>query len=82
MNTTSDIRNIEIPSELVNAAVEAAERRGEDVVDVPLTALASAVGISRSTLLRCIGGSWRGLDEAARAAGVDPGDRPLVRRGL
>ena len=75
----SDSVNTEIPVELVNAAIEAADRRGEDVADVPLTALASAAGISRSTLLRRIGGSRRNLDEAVRAAGVDPGGRPPVR---
>lgn len=69
----------EIPVDLVNAAIAAAERRGEDVADVPLTALAEAAGMSRSTLLRRIGGSRRALDDAVRAAGVDPGGRRPVR---
>jgi AcrR family transcriptional regulator len=75
----SDYKNTEVPAELVNAAIDAAERRGEDVADVPLIALASAAGISRSTLLRRIGGSRRALDEAVRAACVEPGGRPPVR---
>ena len=60
----SDSTNAEIPAELVSAAIGEAERRGEEVADVPLSALASAAGISRSTLLRRIGGSRRVLDEA------------------
>ncbi|MCY1056936.1 TetR/AcrR family transcriptional regulator [Nannocystis sp. SCPEA4] len=68
-----------IPPSLVQATLEAAELRGEDVVDVPLTAIAAAAGISRSTLLRRLGGSRRHLDEAVRAAGVDPGERQSVR---
>jgi len=60
----SDSTNAEIPPELVSAAIGEAERRGEEVADVPLSALASAAGISRSTLLRRIGGSRRALDEA------------------
>ncbi|MGH2350927.1 MAG: TetR/AcrR family transcriptional regulator [Chloroflexota bacterium] len=75
----SEVAKAEIPADLVSAAISAAERRGEDVADVPLTALAAAAGISRSTLLRRIGGSRRALDEAVRAAGVDPGGRPPVR---
>jgi hypothetical protein len=55
------------------AAICAARQRGEDVADVPLIALAEATGVSRSTLLRRIGGSRRALDDAVRAAGVDPG---------
>jgi AcrR family transcriptional regulator len=68
-----------VPDELVAAAVAVAERRGRDVRDVPLTAIAAAAGISRSTLVRRIGGSRQALDEAVRAAGVDPGGRPPVR---
>jgi hypothetical protein len=60
----SDSTNAEIPPELVSAAIAEAERRGEEVADVPLSALASAAGISRSTLLRRIGGSRRALDDA------------------
>jgi AcrR family transcriptional regulator len=68
-----------VPADLVRAAIRAAEQRGEDVADVPLIALAEAAGVSRSTLLRRIGGSRRALDDAVRAAGVDPGGRRPVR---
>src|SRR5829696_4258894 len=68
-----------VPSVLVSAAVAEARQRKQDVADVPLTAIAAAAGISRSTLVRRIGGSRRALDEAVRAAGVDPGGRPPVR---
>jgi AcrR family transcriptional regulator len=68
-----------VPNGLVQAAIRAARQRGEDVADVPLIALAEAAGLSRSTLLRRIGGSRRVLDEAVRAAGVDPGGRRPVR---
>ncbi len=68
-----------VPADLVAAAIRAAEQRGEDMADVPLIALARAAGVSRSTLLRRIGGSRRALDDAVRAAGVDPGGRRPVR---
>jgi AcrR family transcriptional regulator len=51
-----------------------------DVADMPLIALAEAAGVSRSTLLRRIGGSRRALDDAVRAAGVEPGGRLPVRQ--
>jgi AcrR family transcriptional regulator len=70
---------VNVPAELVEAAVSEAEQRGQDVADVPLTAIAAAAGISRSTLVRRIGGSRQALDDAVRAAGVDPGGRPPVR---
>jgi AcrR family transcriptional regulator len=63
----------------VSAAIRAAEQRQADVADVPLIALAEAAGVSRSTLLRRIGGSRRALDDAVRVAGVDPGGRRPVR---
>ncbi|GAA1908893.1 TetR/AcrR family transcriptional regulator [Streptantibioticus ferralitis] len=65
--------------DLVAAALAAARERGQDVADVPLTAIAGAAGVSRSTLLRRLGGSRGALDEAVRRAGVDPGGRPPVR---
>ncbi|MGE7436112.1 MULTISPECIES: TetR/AcrR family transcriptional regulator [Kitasatospora] len=65
--------------DLVAAALAAAKDRQQDVADVPLTAIAAAAGISRSTLLRRLGGSRAALDEAVRQAGVDPGGRPPVR---
>ncbi len=75
----SEIVEFRVPAELVRAAIWAARQRGEDVADVPLIALAEAAGVSRSTLLRRIGGSRRALDDAVRAAGVDPGGRRSVR---
>lgn len=66
-------------SDLVAAAVAAARERGQDVADVPLTAIAAAAGVSRSTLLRRLGGSRCALDDAVRRAGVDPGGRRPVR---
>ncbi|WP_424641639.1 TetR/AcrR family transcriptional regulator [Embleya sp. AB8] len=65
--------------DLVAAALAAARERGRDVADVPLTAIAAAAGVSRSTLLRRLGGSRSTLDEAVRRAGVDPGGRRPVR---
>ncbi|MFF4986400.1 TetR/AcrR family transcriptional regulator [Streptosporangium saharense] len=72
-----------IPADLVDAALRAAERLGKDVADVPVLAIAHEAGISRSTLLRRIGGSRHALDEAVRAAGVDPGgQRPVRERAI
>jgi AcrR family transcriptional regulator len=68
-----------VPATLVAAAVAEARQRNQDVADVQLTAIAAAAGISRSTLVRRIGGSRRALDDAVRATGVDPGGRPPVR---
>lgn len=69
----------EVPHDLVVAAVGVAREREQGVADVPLTAIAAAAGISRSTLLRRVGGTRRALDDAVRAAGFDPGGRPPVR---
>jgi AcrR family transcriptional regulator len=71
---------VSVPAELVQTAIRAAEERGEDVASVPLRVLAAAAGISRSTLMRRIGGSRQALDDAVCAAGVDPGGRQPVRR--
>jgi AcrR family transcriptional regulator len=68
-----------VGKDLVAAALAAARAQGCDVADVPLTAIAAAAGISRSTLLRRLGGTRAALDEAVRQAGVDPGGRPPVR---
>lgn len=70
---------IVVPDELVQAAVRVAERRGKDVADVPVLAIAREAGISRSTLLRRLGGTRAALDEAVRATGVDPGGQLPVR---
>ena len=55
------------------------ENLGRDVADVPLIAIAREAGMSRSTLVRRLNGSRQPLDDAVRAAGVEPGGRPPVR---
>jgi AcrR family transcriptional regulator len=69
----------EVPADVVEAALRAAESLGRDVADVPLIAIAREAGISRSTLIRRLNGSRQPLDDAVRAAGVEPGGRPPVR---
>jgi AcrR family transcriptional regulator len=69
----------EVPAEVVEAALRAAESLGRDVADVPLIAIAREAGMSRSTLIRRLNGSRQPLDDAVRAAGVEPGGRPPVR---
>jgi AcrR family transcriptional regulator len=68
-----------VAEELVLAALRAAEKRGKDVADVPILAIALEAGISRSTLLRRLNGTRAALDEAVRSAGVDPGGQEPVR---
>ncbi|ERG69221.1 TetR/AcrR family transcriptional regulator [Segniliparus rugosus] len=68
-----------MPDGIVRAALRAAEALGKDVADVPLVDVAREAGISRSTLLRRLGGTRHALDAAVRAAGVDPGGRAPVR---
>jgi AcrR family transcriptional regulator len=68
-----------VPDNLVAAALRAADESGKDVADVPVAAIARAAGISRSTALRRLRGSRRALDDAVRAAGVEPGGRAPVR---
>ncbi|WP_240973934.1 TetR/AcrR family transcriptional regulator [Nonomuraea composti] len=65
--------------DIVRAAVDVARQRGQDVAEVPLPVIAAAAGLSRSTLIRRLGGRRETLDEAVRAAGVDPGGRVPVR---
>ena len=74
MTTVSDV-----PADVVGAALRAAESLGRDVADVPLIAIAREAGMSRSTLVRRLNGSRQPLDDAVRAAGVEPGGRPPVR---
>jgi AcrR family transcriptional regulator len=70
---------IEVPADVVEAALRAAANLGRDVADVPLIAIAREAGMSRSTLVRRLNGSRQPLDDAVRAAGVEPGGRPPVR---
>jgi AcrR family transcriptional regulator len=63
---------------IVEATLIEASAQGRDPADVPLEDVARRAGLSRATLYRRIG-SRRALDDAVRAAGVDPGGRPAVR---
>src|ERR1700758_5776767 len=69
----------DVPADVVEAALRAAENLGRDVADVPLIAIAREAGMSRSTLIRRLNGSRQPLDDAVRAAGGEPGGRPPVR---
>ena len=68
-----------VAPELIEAAVRAAEALARDIAEVSISAIAAEAGISRSTLIRKLGGSRGALDAAVRAAGIDPGGRPPVR---
>lgn len=77
--TVENKRDVDVSRELIDAAVRAAESAGRDIADVSIAAIATEAGISRSTLLRRLGGSRGALDAAVRAAGIDPGGLPPVR---
>lgn len=79
LDSRPDAEELSVAEELVQAALRAAEKRGTDVADVPVLAIAREAGISRSTLLRRLGGTRAALDEAVRAVGVDPGGQLPVR---
>ncbi|HZD15589.1 MAG TPA: TetR/AcrR family transcriptional regulator [Pseudonocardiaceae bacterium] len=79
LDSHPDTDVIPVSDELVQAALRVAEKRGRDVADVPVLAIAREAGISRSTLLRRLGGTRAALDEAVRAVGVDPGGQLPVR---
>lgn len=64
---------------IIEATLRAAEARGVSVAEVTLRDIAQEAGVSRSTLVRRIGGSRDALDEALRAAGVELGGRKPVR---
>ncbi|WP_258382380.1 TetR/AcrR family transcriptional regulator [Streptomyces sp. NTH33] len=80
MSKLSNLSAGAVPEEVVRAALRASRVRGVPVADVPLLAVAEEAGISRSTLMRRLGGTRRALDEAVRAAGVDPGGQKPVRQ--
>lgn len=82
--TTADAEDVAneafpVAPELIEAAVRAAEALDRDIAEVSVSAIAAEAGISRSTLLRKLGGSRGALDAAVRAAGIDTGGRPPVR---
>jgi AcrR family transcriptional regulator len=79
LDSHRDADALPVSDELVQAALRVAEKRGKDVADVPVLAIAREAGISRSTLLRRLGGTRAALDEAVRAVGVDPGGQLPVR---
>jgi AcrR family transcriptional regulator len=79
LGSRTDEEPLVVADDLVRAALRAAEKRGKDVADVPVLAIAREAGISRSTWLRRLGGTRAALDEAVRAAGVDPGGQMPVR---
>ncbi|HET7055248.1 MAG TPA: TetR family transcriptional regulator [Thermomicrobiales bacterium] len=64
--------------ELIAAARAASEATGLPVAEVSLDDIARHAGISRATLYRRIG-SRAALEDAIRAAGIDPGGRADVR---
>lgn len=70
---------VAVDDALVDAALLAAGQLGLDVADVPIAVIARHAGVSRSTLLRRLGGTRAPLDEAVRLRGVDPGGTPPVR---
>jgi AcrR family transcriptional regulator len=74
-----EVESLCVGSDLVDAALRAAQALGRDVADVPVIAIAREAGVSRSTLIRRLGGTREALDEAVRAAGVDPGGQAPVR---
>ncbi|MFE9328878.1 TetR/AcrR family transcriptional regulator [Nocardia sp. NPDC052278] len=63
---------------IIEATMATARQRNQSIAEVPLTAIAKAAGMSRSTLIRRIG-TRAALDEACRRAGIDPGNRLRVR---
>ncbi|MDX6739525.1 TetR/AcrR family transcriptional regulator [Actinocorallia sp. A-T 12471] len=79
MSGISEPSGVRVPGEIVQATLRAAQARGVPVADVPLRDIAQEAGISRSTLVRRLGGNRQALDEALRAAGVEVGGRKPVR---
>ncbi|ONH25418.1 TetR/AcrR family transcriptional regulator [Pseudofrankia asymbiotica] len=69
-----------MPADLVDVAIQASADLGKDVAEVSVVEIARRAGISRTTLLRRLGGTRGPLDDAVRAAGVDPGGQPPVRQ--
>ena len=68
-----------VPDAWIDAALRTADELGTGVADVPIAVVAQHAGVSRSTILRRLGGSRGPLDAAVRSRGVDPGGTPPVR---
>ncbi|MDL4818617.1 TetR family transcriptional regulator [Actinomadura opuntiae] len=69
----------QVPQEIIEATLRAAADRGVSVAEVTLRDIALEAGLSRSTLVRRLGGTRNALDEALLAAGVELGGRKPVR---
>lgn len=72
----------QVPPNLIEAALNAAREQGGQVADIAIGRIAAHAGMSRSTLLRRLGGTRQPLDDAVRAAGIDPGGQPVRQRAL
>ncbi|MFF7332005.1 TetR family transcriptional regulator [Streptomyces sp. NPDC008150] len=79
MSRAREVTDGHVPQEIVEATVRAARARGLAPADVTLRDIALEAGVSRSTLLRRLGGTRMALDEALRAAGLESGGRKPVR---
>jgi AcrR family transcriptional regulator len=77
--STAEVISSAVGADLIQAALRAARALGKDVADVPVIAIAREAGISRSTLIRRLGGTRAALDAAVAAAGIDPGGQAPVR---
>lgn len=78
-DTTESPDRQAVPQDLIEATLRAADARGVSVAEVTLRDIALEAGISRSTLVRRLGGSRAPLDEALGAAGFEPRGRKPVR---
>ncbi|HEV2639517.1 MAG TPA: TetR/AcrR family transcriptional regulator [Actinocrinis sp.] len=79
MSHVSESPGDHVPREIIDATLRAAGARDVSVAEVTLRDIAQEAGISRSTLVRRLGGTRNALDDALRAAGVEPGGRKPVR---
>ncbi|MFD4902269.1 TetR/AcrR family transcriptional regulator [Streptomyces sp. NPDC058411] len=79
MSRTKTPADTPVPQEIIEATLRAAEKLSLPVAEVTLRDVALEAGISRSTLVRRLGGTRHTLDEALRAAGIESGGRKPVR---
>lgn len=73
-----DVERSGVDMAMVQAILTLANERGIALADLPMTAIAQALGVSRMTLYRRIG-SRSALHDAVRALGHDPGQEPDAR---